>query len=186
MKDTRNRFCAVGSTQTITWKRFSSKNKNSAIPIYPRRFASLRKGSIDAFQKAKQLRCFKQYSLTYQKNKLYLEGIYLLNRYGEFLFNQGDNESALTAFLDAVELAPNHAICHNNIGVLYWETGELDKAVDHFSKARKIDPDDRNTVWNCGQIMAITGEYMTARCIYTDYMKHNGYDQEMAQEIASL
>ena len=202
MQDKRDEPIAKGAIQSIVWEKVEKRPCKPNRSVQRRRFQSLRRGQTPSlrrgqtpsflwgqtpsFLKARQLKGLVRYRKTYQKKRVYLEGIYLLNHYGEVLFNQGDNESALTAFLDAVELAPNHAICHNNVGVTYWKKGELNKAVYHFAKAREIDPDDRNTVWNCGQIMASVGEYLTARYIYTDYMKHNGYDQEMAREIASL
>jgi Tfp pilus assembly protein PilF len=122
----------------------------------------------------------------YYIGKLELERINRFTNYSESLFQIGDTEGALDALHTALKAAPNNARCHNNLGVFHWITGNLETAVEYFASARLLDPNHRDTVWNCGQVMADAKEYLTAKYIYNQYMAHNGYDEEMASEIASL
>ncbi len=133
---------------------------------------------------------FHQFWRDFQKNLttalLYRRATDLIAQYSEYLSNDADGDLALRALVDAVDLAPNQVKCHNNLAVFYWQIGELEKAVHHLERARVIDPYDRDTVWNCGQIMKIAGEPLIAKYTYCDYMRHRGYDLEMAEAIVAL
>ncbi|MCP4605601.1 MAG: tetratricopeptide repeat protein [Proteobacteria bacterium] len=128
----------------------------------------------------------KQYRNTQQTMQIYRRTTDLMDKYGQFMLQEADYDAALSAFTDAVDLAPNQVKCHNNLAVFYWYKGELEKAVHHLELAIKINPNDRETVWNCGQVMTIAGEPLVAKYVYNNYMKQNGYDQEMIQAIANL
>ncbi len=135
-------------------------------------------------------KCFHRFWNDFGKNLstafLYRRATDLITQYSEYLSKDADGDLALRALVDAVDLAPNQVKCHNNLAVFYWQIGELEKAVHHLERARVIDPYDRDTVWNCGQIMKIAGEPLIAKYTYCDYMRHRGYDLEMAQAIVAL
>ena len=107
-------------------------------------------------------------------------------RYGESLYQEGDTDGALDALLMAKDAAPNNARPYNNLGVFHRLEGNLEKAVEHFATARRLNPFHRDTIWNCGQIMADSKEYMMARNIYHQYMANVGYDEEMVNELKGL
>ena len=115
-----------------------------------------------------------------------VEKINRFTRYSEALLEEGDAQGAEDALLMALQAAPDNVQCHNNLGVFYWKTGQRQKSVRHFAGARELDPDHRETVWNCGQIMADIDEHMMARHIYVQYMRENGFDEEMTREINNL
>ena len=37
---------------------------------------------------------------------------------------------------------PNHVQSHNNLGIIYQQTGQFELAKEHFSKALLLDPND--------------------------------------------
>ncbi len=65
-----------------------------------------------------------------------------LNQQGEDLFKKGDLEGALNSFTRAIEINLNFATAHNNLGVLYYNLGEKDKALKHYQKGAQLQPDN--------------------------------------------
>lgn len=127
-----------------------------------------------------------KYLSVYYAGRLELDRINRFTNYSESLLALGDVQGALDVLHQALDAAPNNARCHNNLGVFHWITGDLETAVEYFASARLLDPNHRDTVWNCGQVMADSREFITAKYIYNQYMATNGYDEEMAREIANL
>ena len=64
------------------------------------------------------------------------------NKQGESLFSKGDFEGALNAFTMAIEINPNFATAHNNLGVMYYNRGEKDKALNHYQQAAQLQPEN--------------------------------------------
>ena len=55
---------------------------------------------------------------------------------------------ALELFTQIVQIDPGHASVHNNLGVVYWHMGELDKALECLSRSLQIDPTHRHALDN--------------------------------------
>ncbi len=151
-----------------------------------KQFHLSRRSETDVYFSFKYRDLIDRYLNIYYAGKLELERIHRFVNYSESLFQEGDTEGALDALHAALDASPNSARCHNNLGVFHWISGNLETAVDYFAAARLLDPNHRDTVWNCGQVMADAGEYLTAKYIYNQYMAGNGYDEEMAKELANL
>ena len=75
------------------------------------------------YQKAVQL---EPANPTFQKN---LCKVTYLNRQGEDLIGKGDLEGTLDAFKKALEKDPSNATTHNDLGVLYYNQGDKEKAL---------------------------------------------------------
>ena len=71
---------------------------------------------------------------------------------GELYFLQGDLKLAEDCFLNAIRLYPDLAEAHNNLGVIYWNTDQLEKSVAHFKRALSIDPQNRDAIDNLKQM----------------------------------
>jgi tetratricopeptide (TPR) repeat protein len=52
-------------------------------------------------------------------------------------------DEAIAGYRRALQLTPDNAQMHNNLGVLLLRKGEVDAAIHHFSEAVRIDPNDR-------------------------------------------
>ena len=151
-----------------------------------RRFALTRKSATKRYFGFKYRDLLDRFLSIYYAGRLELDRIHRFTNYSEDLFAIGDLRGAREVLEAALEACPNNAQCHNNLGVFHWITGDLEEAVEHFASARLLDPNHRDTVWNCGQVMADAREYVTAKYIYNQYMANNGYDEEMAREIANM
>ncbi|MDJ0766177.1 MAG: hypothetical protein QNJ97_24555 [Myxococcota bacterium] len=117
---------------------------------------------------------------------LFHRAVQLLDKYGDFFLNHTDDEVALNAFMETQKQATHLVRCLNHLAVYAWEKGDIQNAVNYLSRAMALDPDDRETVWNCGQVMHFAGERLLAKHTYLRYMKHHGHDQEMAEALAVL
>jgi tetratricopeptide (TPR) repeat protein len=60
---------------------------------------------------------------------------------------------AQRAYHMALELDPKMAAAHLNLGKLYHDGGELQKAEEHYAAAAKIDPEDPAPQFNLGVLM---------------------------------
>jgi Flp pilus assembly protein TadD len=114
------------------------------------------------------------------------EGIELLCRCGQWLWDVGNQNDAIEAFKEVVRICPSYVRAHNNLGVAYWNLGERASAVRHFRIARDLDPSNKDAVWNCGQIMAEVGEFVSARYLFESFLRDYGPDREIATALVDL
>jgi tetratricopeptide (TPR) repeat protein len=56
--------------------------------------------------------------------------------YGIYLHKMGEHEAALEEYLRAEEIGPQTAELAYNMGLLYFDTGDFDKAREYAAKAR--------------------------------------------------
>ncbi len=68
-----------------------------------------------------------------------------------------DLAGALREFLAALDLDPDQAPTHNNLGVLYWQVGLRERALEHFERARALDPENSDTLANCEEAYRALG-----------------------------
>ena len=73
-----------------------------------------------------------------------------LNRRGESFFDEGLYEEAFAEFSRAIEMDPDMADFHNNLGVCYWHMGEPVKALESLQKTLEIDPSSDDARQNIG------------------------------------
>ncbi|QDU70616.1 tetratricopeptide repeat protein [Mucisphaera calidilacus] len=64
------------------------------------------------------------------------------NNLGKILYLKQDYYQAAWEFEYARELMPANAAPHNNLGLVHEQTGELDRAVEHFRQAISLDADN--------------------------------------------
>ncbi len=66
---------------------------------------------------------------------------------------------AIQEFRRALELNPNFARAHQNLGVIYLHRGLLDKAVDEFRATLAIDPAHYGAIRRLGIVLVYRGQY---------------------------
>lgn len=74
---------------------------------------------------------------------------------GEELFNTGNIHQALSTFQQAHTIAPRNVRVLNNLGVIYWHTEDVARALDVLSQALEIDPDNADATSNMQEIEKI-------------------------------
>ena len=86
----------------------------------------------------------------------YPDSGFLWTALGTFLRAQG--KEALQAYQRAVELMPNDAEAHSNLGVTLKELGQLDNAVASYRRALELNPDYAEAHSNLGNALTALGQ----------------------------
>ncbi|HDG98671.1 MAG TPA: glycosyltransferase [Desulfobacterales bacterium] len=109
-----------------------------------------------------------------------------LCKQGEEAFNLGEVDKAITIFKNIVTINPSHVQALNNLALIYWQRGELKKSLEYLYKAMKIDPEDKDVVWNCGQIMLELGKAEDAYEIYKCYLQRHPQEKEIEETLYQI
>ena len=75
-------------------------------------------------------------------------------------------EDAPAAYLQALEIEPDHTDAHVNLGRLYQESGEYELAESHYHSALKIEPDNILAAFNLGTLLEDLGRIQDAIIAY--------------------
>jgi len=81
---------------------------------------------------------------------------------GNYFWNMQRFEEAKQVLERAIQLNPNHAISHCNLGLVLHSLGDLDQAEKYFDKAIRLDTDPKeiiNTRWNRALLYLAKGDY---------------------------
>ena len=71
-----------------------------------------------------------------------------------------------TLFEHALQVNPNNALAHNNLGILLLHNGEMPEAMSHFRKALEINPDYAFAHYNLGNALQQDGRLEEAIAHY--------------------
>ena len=71
---------------------------------------------------------------------------------------KGEIDNAIAEYRRALELVPDYAEAHNNLGNLLKDQKKFDEAILHFESSIKIFPDNPNTHNTLGTVYAMRGE----------------------------
>jgi len=109
-----------------------------------------------------------------------------LNDQGEKQFESGKLDHARACFEMAVEHNPNHAKALSNLGVVFWQQGDLQKALEYLYLALDIDSEDADILYNCYKALIAAGELDTAANLLQLYLRRNPQDDAPWEDYASL
>jgi len=93
------------------------------------------------------------------------------NNLGSVMFDQGDIQSAIHHFTEAVTIAPDNVRAHSNLGNALLEQGKTAEAVAHLSKALSVDPRDVGALYNMGNAMAKQDKFDEAAVYYSEAIR---------------
>jgi len=75
-----------------------------------------------------------------ERERLWTEGAYHLQR--------DETQEALNVYLTLLDMAPDDAALLNNIGVVYSESRQHERALEYFTRSRDIDPSSQTAAFN--------------------------------------
>jgi tetratricopeptide (TPR) repeat protein len=75
---------------------------------------------------------------------------------------KGDNAKAASLLADALTQYPQFGLAHGELGMLYFKTGQVDKAVEELKAAQKAVPDDPQVQMNYGVVLLEKKDYAEA------------------------
>jgi len=93
----------------------------------------------------------------FQMQKIQME-ILKLCKHGEELFRKGKRDEASKIFKAILQINPLHTQALNNLAVIHWQKGDLKKSIYYLQKAMAVNPNDKDVIWNYGQIMMQLGQ----------------------------
>jgi hypothetical protein len=102
-----------------------------------------------------------------------------MNARGEAYLHMGEARWAEVWFQRTLEQDPRCLAAHNNLAVLYWNSGQVEKATEHLGIALEIGPQDRTTVLNCGAVLLALGKQQDAGGLYDNYLRLVPNDAEV-------
>ena len=71
---------------------------------------------------------------------------------------KGETDKAIAEYRRALELAPDYAEAHNNLGNLLKDLKRHDEAIQHFEASIRVFPDNPSTHNNLGTVHAMKGD----------------------------
>jgi tetratricopeptide (TPR) repeat protein len=90
----------------------------------------------------------------------------------DMLSESGQTEAALAEYNKAIELRPNHAVAHNNLGYNgYYRQQQYDKAIAEYQKAIKLRPDFGLAYNNLGIALAAEKKFAEAAASFNAAIK---------------
>lgn len=103
------------------------------------------------------------------------------------LIRNGQQTQAITAISELTEKYPDFAQAHNDLGVLYYEIGDKEKALLHYSKANSLNPDNVTFQKNIADYYLVeTGDIEKSLSIYNRILAENPQDIEILLTIGQI
>ncbi len=72
---------------------------------------------------------------------------------GNLCFDSNQPQEAIKAYTEYLKLKPDDADVRTDLGIMYRNVGEIDKAIEEFKKAAQIDPKHVNARYNLGLVL---------------------------------
>lgn len=110
---------------------------------------------IQAYNKGRLLESVQQAQFILQKYSAAPEVWDIL---GSATLQMGDLDLSILAFTRVVELKPNYAVAHYNLGLSLQKKGRLDDAVSAYEKSLSLKPDYADAHFNMGNALKAQGE----------------------------
>jgi tetratricopeptide (TPR) repeat protein len=103
----------------------------------------------------------------------------LLNQQGEALAASGLQDEAMDHFQKAMARCPDWVVPFNNIGVVYWQSGNKAAAIKWMTKAYRIDPDHWETVQNLAEMLVQIDRSDSAFLLTQSYLQKHPENREI-------
>jgi protein O-GlcNAc transferase len=89
------------------------------------------------------------------------------------LKDQGKLDEAVACYRRALELKPDYAEAHNNLGNAFNDQGKLDEAVACYRRALELKPDFAEAHYNLGSALEEIGDLQGAEDSFRAALRHN-------------
>jgi len=100
---------------------------------------------------------------------------------------QSGNGQAVKQLEDLLATHPQFAPAHNDLGVLYYNQGDKEKALDHYEQAARLDPQNSNFQKNLADFYFVeAGRIEDALAVYNQVLENDARDVETLMSIGLI
>jgi glycosyltransferase involved in cell wall biosynthesis len=107
-----------------------------------------------------------------------------LNNLGNLWQAQGDSKSAISAYQQVTDIAPNFAKGFYNLGIALKASGQLQPALDAYAQAIALDPEYADAYQNLGVVFMHSGQIQQAIAAFTSAIKYHEQQNKHASAQA--
>ena len=101
--------------------------------------------------------------------------------------NEGRNQEAIKKLEALLNATPDHALAHNDLGVLYYKSGHKNLALKHYEKATQLEPNDMIFQKNLADFYCIEmDQFEKAMQIYVGVLEHYPEDIEALMAVGYI
>ncbi len=116
----------------------------------------------------------------------YPNDAYLRSHYGVFLFIQGDNEGAITALKEAVEVDDTYSVAYNNLGYVLMMSGRPEEAFEAIKEAALLNPNDSSTLNNLAGCIVYLGDLDNGMALYKELQAKSPDNPRLYNDLGSI
>jgi glycosyltransferase involved in cell wall biosynthesis len=103
------------------------------------------------------------------------------------LIEKEENEEGIKALERLLDSYPDFGLAHNDLGVLHYQKGEKEKALNHYEHAARLEPQNDTFQKNLADFYFVeAGRVQEALQIYTKLLESNPADIEILLIIAQI
>ncbi len=95
------------------------------------------------------------------------------NNLGKAFASRGQNEKAISHFVEALRISPNNTLAHKNLGVVLVAQGKIEEAGFHFAKALGTNPDNAEVRHSIGVVLVGQGKPQEAAPYFESALRAN-------------
>ena len=92
---------------------------------------------------------------------------------GDSYFEQGMYSEAIEAYKEAIDIKPDWALAHNNLGLVYEKINKDDLAIEEYKEAIRLDPELAEAHYNLASIHYDRRSFSQAITCYTKALEMN-------------
>lgn len=104
----------------------------------------------------------------------------------QYLQKMGKNDTAATAYLDALKAHPNYAHTHHNLGGVYAARGNLKQAIPSFKRAVDIRPSYYQASLHLGNAYVATQQFDLAQHVFKQILANNPQSSEAYTNLGAV
>ena len=98
----------------------------------------------------------------------------------------GEFQKSKSCYEKAIQINPDYAEAHNNLGAVFKELGEFQKAISCYEKAIQINPDYADAYDNLGSILVSLKKFDEAIKIYQQALRLKPGDKFISHKLSAL
>jgi len=125
--------------------------------------------------------------LNLRDQEQYSPGVEAMYQRAQAQVQNGEIEAAIQMLGEILKNSPDYALAHNDLGVLSYQTGEVQKALEHHEKAVALAPTNTTYVKNLAEYyLFVMGEIEKALELYVVILKDHPQDIEALMAAGNI